>query len=639
MRREDKARPNAGIRVLAATAATLILAATPAAALALKESPMLAAKVAQGELPPVAERVPRTPRIVEAPVPGKHGGDMRVIMGRARDTRLMVVYGYARLVGYAPNLVLVPDILEKFEVEEDRVFTFTLRDGHKWSDGAPFTTEAFRYWWEDVANHETLAPFGPPPYMLVDGVPPKIEIIDARTIRYTWPKRNPFFLLRLAAPNPAFIYQPSHYLKQVHRNYADPIELEELVKRSRRRNWATLHNALDNQYINDNPELPVLQPWVNTTKPSQRYVFVRNPYFHRIDAEGNQLPYIDRVIMQIADSKIIPAKVGAGEADLQARSLHMSHFTFLKRAEEQQNFRTLLWQTGIGSAVALFPNLNHQDPEWRKLFRDVRFRRALSVAIDRDEINQVIFLGLGTPANNTVLPDSPLFKEDYQTAWTQFDPDLANQLMDEIGITERDADGVRLLPDGRPVEIVVETAGEDTAQIDVLELIHDTWLDAGVKLFTRPSQREVFRNRVYAGETQIAVWSGIDNGLPTADFSPEELVPVQQIQLQWPMWGQYVETQGEAGEPAEMPLPLELLSLNDAWRNAADSDERARVWDRILQIHADQIYSIGMVCCTPQPVVVSNRIRGVPEKGIYSWDPGAHFGMYLPDTFWIDNTR
>ena len=100
---------------------------------------------------------------------------------------------------------------------------------------------------------------------------------------------------------------------------------------------------------------------------------------------------------------------------------------------------------------------------------------------------------------------------------------------------------------------------------------------------------------------------------------------------------QYVETQGEAGEPAEMPLPLELLSLNDAWRNAADSDERARVWDRILQIHADQIYTIGIVCCTSQPVVVSNRIRGVPEKGIYSWDPGAYFGMYLPDTFWIDN--
>ena len=621
-------------------AALLALVTAPAAAQMAKESPMLAARVANGDLPPVGERMPVAPRVVTPAVPGQYGGDLRLIMGRARDTRQMVVYGYARLVGYGPNLDLVPDILEKFDVVEDRQFTLTLRQGHKWSDGAPFTTEDFRYWWEDVANHETLAPYGPPPFMLVEGVKPDIDIIDERTIRYTWPKANPFFLPRLAAPRPAFIYQPSHYLRQMHERYADPKKLAELLKASRRRSWATLHNASDNQYNNDNPDLPTLQPWVNTTKPpSQRYVFVRNPYFHRVDPEGNQLPYIDRVIMQIADSSIIPAKVGAGEADLQARGLAMSHYTFLKEAEKQQDYRTRLWQTGIGAAVALYPNLNHEDPAWRALFRDTRFRRALSVAIDRDEINQVIFLGLGTPANNTVLPDSPLFKEEYQTAWTQFDPELADQLLDEIGLTERNSDGVRVLPDGRPLEIVVETAGEDTVQIDVLELVRDTWLDAGIKLFTRPSQREVFRNRIYAGETQISVWTGVDNGLPTADFSPEDFAPVQQIQLQWPMWGQYVETRGEAGQAADMPLAQELLRLNDAWRTAPDSAARARIWDRMLQIHADQVYTIGIVCCTNQPVVVSTRMRGVPENAIYSWDPGAHFGMYLPDTFWIAGAR
>ena len=618
-------------------AAALCGFAAQARALDLNEAPKLAARVAAGTLPPVDERVPEQPRVIKVAEPGKYGGDMRIIMGRNQDTRLMVVYGYSRLVGYNPDLELVPDILESFEVEEERIFTLKLRKGHKWSDGSPFTTEDFRYWWDDVANNDDLYPFGPPTFLRIDGALPKVEVIDELTFRYSWPTPNPFFLPRLAAPRPEFIYRPAHYLKKVHIDHADPAELAARMKASRRRNWAALHNSLDNLYNSDNPDLPVLQPWFNTGRPpSSRYVFERNPYFHRVDSQGNQLPYIDRVLMVIADGKLIPAKTGAGEADLQARSLFMTHYTFLKEAEAREQFHTLLWRTAKGADMALYPNLNHYDPEWRTLFRDVRFRRALSVAIDRDEINQVIFLGLATPANNTALPDSPLFDEDYQTRWTQFDPDLANQLLDEIGLTERNSDGVRLLPDGRLLELVVETAGEETQQADVLELLHDTWLDAGIKLYTRLSQREVFRSRVYAGETQLAVWSGMDNGIPTADFSPEELAPVQQIQLQWPMWGQFVETGGKAGEPVDMPSVQELLDLNNQWRLAGDRAERERIWHRMLDIHADQLFSIGIVCCSRQPVVVSSRLHGVPEEGIYSWDPGAYFGMYLPDTFWLN---
>ena len=611
--------------------------ATQAQALDLNEAPKLAERVAAGTLPPVDERVPSPPRVVKVAEPGKYGGDMRIIMGRNQDTRLMVVYGYARLVSYTTDLELVPDILESFEIEDERIFTFKLRKGHKWSDGSPFTTEDFRYWWDDVANNGDLYPFGPPTFLLIDGVPPTVEIIDELTVRLSWLTPNPFFLPRLAAPRPEFIYLPSNYLKKVHVDYADPAALAARMKASRRRNWAALHNSLDNLYNSDNPELPVLQPWSNTGRPpSQRYAFVRNPYFHRVDSFGNQLPYIDRVLMSIADGKLIPAKTGAGEADLQARSLFMAHYTFLREAEAREDFRTLLWRTAKGADMALYPNLNHYDPEWRALFRDVRFRRALSVAIDRDEINQVIFLGLATPANNTALPDSPLFKADYQSRWTQFDPDLANQLLDEIGLTERDSDGVRLLPDGRLLELVVETAGEETQQTDMLELVRDTWLAAGIKLYTRLAQREVFRSRIYAGETQLAVWSGMDNGIPTADFSPEELAPVQQIQLQWPKWGQYTETGGQVGEPVDMAEVQELLDLNDQWRTAAGTAERERIWHRMLDIHADQLYSIGIVCCTRQPVVVSNRLHGVPDEGIYSWDPGAYFGIYLPDTFWLN---
>ncbi len=202
----------------------------------------------------------------------------------------------------------------------------------------------------------------------------------------------------------------------------------------------------------------------------------------------------------------------------------------------------------------------------------------------------VLFLGLATPSNNTVLPASPLFRDAYQTAWTQFDPNLAGALLDELGLTERNDDGVRLLADGRPLEIVIETTGEDAAHADALELIYDTWFDVGVELFVRPVQREVFLNRVFAGETQMAIWFGADNGLPTANFSPEEFVPVQQIQLQWPKWGQYIETGGQAGEPIDLTLAEELLELNTAWRHAGDRAQRERIWHRILEIHADQLY-------------------------------------------------
>jgi peptide/nickel transport system substrate-binding protein len=626
--------------VRALLCAVAMVAAGAAAAIELKEAPSLAERVAKGELPKLAQRLPDNPNVITAREPGRYGGELRTIMGRNQDTRLMTVYGYARLVAYTPDFKIVPDILEKFEIERDRVFTLTLRKGHRWSDGAPFTAEDFRYWWEDMANNAELYPFGPPPALLVDGKKARFEALDPQTVRISWDAPNPTFLARLAAPSPEYIFAPSHYLKTMHPKYADPAALAALVAASRRRNWAALHNALDNLYDNDNPALPTLEPWVNTTRsPSQRYVFVRNPYFHRVDQNGNQLPYIDRVAMAIADPSLIPAKTGAGDADLQARNLFMSHYVFLKEAEKREAFKTVLWKAGIGSAIALYFNLNHEEPVWRTLFRDVRFRRAMSLGIDRDEINQVLFLGLGTPANNTVLPESPLFKPQYQKAWIEFDLARANRLLDDIGLTKRNRDGIRLLPDGQALEIVAETAGEDTIQIDALELISDTWAKLGVKLFNRPSQREVFRDRIYAGETQLAVWTGLDNGLPTANYSPEELVPIQQIQLQWPMWGQYRETDGKAGEKVDMPEGQELLALFEAWRMASTLPDREAAWRRILEIHAEQQFMIGVVCCTGQPVVVANKLRGLPKDAIYSWDPGAYFGMYNMDTFWLEGGR
>ena len=632
-----------GILALGLTAALLmgmasLWAATPAK---LIETPMLQEDVNAKKLPPVKQRLPDNPLVVtmdgKTSEIGHHGGTLNMLIGRARDVRMLVVHGYARLIGYDRNLQMAPDILESMDVKEDRIYTLKLRKGHKWSDGAPFTSDDFRYFWEDVANDKDLSPAGPPAELLVDGKPPLVEYPDKTTVRYTWLKPNAEFLPRMAGASPLFIFRPAHYLKQFHKKYTPKvIDIEK--NDPGKRTWAAIHNREDNMVQYDNPKLPTLQPWINTTKaPADRFIAVRNPYFHRVDENGRQLPYIDKVVLPVADAKLIPAKAGAGESDLQARDLQFNNFTFLKKSEKANNYRTFLWRTARGSHFALFPNLNVTDPVWKALFRDVRFRHALSMAIDRSQVNQVLYFGLASESNNTVVPESPLFKKQYQTQWAQYDRKAADKLLDEIGL-KRGADGFRRLPDGRPLEIIVETAGESTEQTDVLELIRDTWRQSGIKLFSKPSQRDVLRNRVFSGEAMMSVWDGIENGMPSAETSPDELAPVSQIQLQWPKFGQFFETAGKAGEAPDIPEAIELMKLNDAWRGA-NHEAREKIWQRMLTIHAEQQFSIGVINNVLQPVVVSNSLKNVPEKGMYNWEPGSFFGIYRPDTFWFVDAR
>ena len=610
-------------------------------AFAYSEAPSLAKKVAAGKLPPVEERLPFNPRKLNFKnlglKIGKYGGSIRMLMARAKDARQMSVYGYSRLVGYHPKTFeLEADILESFEVEEGRRFTFELRRGHRWSDGQPLTSEDFRYWWEDVANNKALSPVGPPKIMTINGELPIFEVINRYKFRYTWKRPNPDFLPRLASASPLYIYRPAHYMRQFHEKYTDRDILKKTVKKSKQRNWAALHNKMDNLYRNDNVNLPVLQPWVSISKPSaSRLIFKRNPFFHRVDPEGKQLPYADSFIFTIANNKLIPAKTGTGEVDLQARYLRFDDYTFLKKGEERSPYSTRLWKTAKGAHLALFPNLNVNNPILRKLIRDVRFRRALSLGVHRHEINQVIYYGLAIGGNNSVLPESPLYRPTYRNKWANFDLQKANQLLDDIGLVQRDSSGIRLMPDGSPLHLIIETAGESTEQTDVLELVRDSWLKIGIKIFSKPSQRNVFRNRIFSGETAMSIWSGVENGLITADSSPAEFVPTSQQSLQWPKWGQYHETNGKAGEKPTGEHIIHLLELYQRWKNTAAQKEKSKIWQKILEIHSDQIYSIGLVAAVLQPVVVSSQLKNVPLSAIYNWNPGAHFGIYKPDTFWF----
>ncbi|WP_299689328.1 ABC transporter substrate-binding protein [uncultured Tateyamaria sp.] len=605
------------------------------------ESAFWRAEVEKGQMDAAPDRVPDVPLVVDLEAKGRsfgqQGGTLRTMVTRTKDVRQMVVYGYARLVGYDHEYRLRPDILRDFEVDRGRTFTLHLRPGHRWSDGVPFTSADFEYWWNHVANNPELSPNGPPEIMRVGDDVATVTFPDAHTVVVSFPRANPRFLPALAQASPPFIYRPAHYLKQFHVDFNTVEQMEEMIDKKRVRGWAPLHNKLDNMYKFDNHELPTLQPWMPaSTGGASRYLFVRNPYFHRVDARGVQLPYIDVVEMNVVGSGLVAAKANAGEVDLQARGLDFRDTSILKKGEADGSpYRTYLWSNGAASQIAIYPNLNFADPVWREVIRDVRFRRALSLSIDRTIINRALYFGLGKEGGMTALAASPLFDPENLTKWAIYDPETANALLDDMGLAERDRSGIRLLPDGRPMEFVIETAGERQEVENALAIITDTWRDVGIKLIMRPLDRDILRNRVFSGVTMAAVWFGWDNGIPQAYTPPSYLAPTDQVFFAWPKWGQYYQTQGAAGERIDMPAAGKLMDLNRRWGQTRDPVQRAAIWREMLAIHADQQFGIGVLSEAPQPIVVSDRLRNVPEKGKWAWDPGAHFGVHRVDEFWF----
>ena len=620
--------------------ATMLCGPAFAADPVLRETPMFVDQVKAGTLPPVEKRVPQQPLVVTkfagGDGPGQQGGQLNMLIAGPRDTRLMTIYSYTRLIVYTPEFKLQPDILESFENKGDREFTFRLRAGHRWSDGAPFTTDDFRFFWEDVANNQELSPSGPSIELLVDGEGPKVEFIDKLTVKFTWSKPNPYFIESQARAAPLFLFRPAHYLKKFHIKHTPAEEIAKAAKGGQSGSWTQIYRRLDVMYANDNPDLPTLNPWVSTTpSPAQRFVYVRNPFYHRIDAKGQQLPYIDKVIFTQAAANLVPAKAGLGEADLQPRYLNMRDYTFLQKSAKSSGVDVRLWESGSGSQLALYPNLNANDEDWRKLMRDVRFRRALSLAIDRNELNESVYLGLAKPSNNTIMERSSLFKPEYATKWAQYDPKLANKLLDEVGLTKRDSAGFRLLPDGRPATIVVEHASEETEDADALQLIAEMWKKIGIKMLVKPQTRENFRLRAFSGEANMTAFAGAVTAVPTPNTSPKEFAPTMQGGLQWSRWGMFVESKERMGEKCDTEPACKLLDYVKEWEHAETEADRRKAWDKILAANADEVFTIGTVNSIRQPIVVGPKIRNVPKEGYYAWDPGGYIGLYQPDTFWV----
>jgi peptide/nickel transport system substrate-binding protein len=622
--------------------AALLGGSAAAPAVTYQETPSLAAEVAAGSLPPVEKRLPTTPLVVdmkaEGKLPGKPGGTLRMLIGQGGDARSLVPFEYSRLIVYDDRYRLVPDILASFDVQDGRIFTFHLRPGHRWSDGTPFTSEDFRYFWENIATNRDLNPEGLPPALIVNGTPPKVDVVDETTVRYSWAWPNQAFLPALAGAAPLIIFRPAHYLKQFNPKYSSAKVISRLLADAKLDDWAELHRLRDDPLFLSNPDLPTLAPWISLSRPgSEAYVAVRNPYYHRVDKDGRQLPYLDRVMLIPQIRSEILSTVISGKSDLQAVGLSLADLAALRDAAGKGTIKLDLWPSGRGSELALYPNLNAADPVWQKLMRDLRFRRAVSLAIDRTAINQQIYAGMAKPRANTLLPDSPLFDPDAQRAWSEYDLARAQELLDEIGLKLDDKYKIRRLPDGRLLSLLVATQGIDPAEVAILRLIQESWRKIGIELMIGAPLPTEFHDRIADGRTVMSIAEGLAEGLATAQMNPFELAPSNESQLQWPRWGLFQQSRGAKGEAIDLPAAATLVDLWKTWRDSPKDTDKAAAWHQMVKIHGDQVFTIGLVGEVPQPVAVNPHLRNIPERDFYNWEPGAYFGIYRPDSFWLDD--
>lgn len=582
------------------------------------EAPELSILVKQGKIPSVKDRLPEEPVVV---VPweesGQYGGTWkRAWTGLSDSANPNKISAYVRLVRFNYNgTKLEPDLAKRWIMSKDgKSFTFYLRKGLKWSDGKPFTTDDIMFWYKSILLNKEVTPVIPE-WLTVDGTPPIIEKIDTYTFKISFNKPYPLFPMRHAYYGD-FI-APKHYLSQFHPDYVSPDRLIAMAKEKGFQNWYQLFGFVNNWL--QNSELPVLYPWRATNSPSSPiFILERNPYYYKIDPNGKQLPYIDRVTFALVENtEMVVMKCISGEIDMQGRHLSPLNYPLLQESRVKGDYRVLKWTTGVGADPVLHINQNVKDPVLRSLFRDKRFRIALSLAINRDEINQICYYGLGRPRQASVISQSPYFRPQDEKPYAEYDPSKANKLLDELGLNKRDKDGFRLRPDGKTLTLTIEYCIFPAATTsDVLELIVKYWQSVGIKTALKYEERSLYTTRTQAGEHEIAVWN-LDR-CSQIIVDPRHFVPYALVAARWcPMYSVWYTSGGKSGEEP----PKEVKQIIEIWeqvKSETNRDRRDKLFRRIFDIHREQLYMIGTVGELPQPFVVKNNFRNVPDGLV--WD-------------------
>jgi peptide/nickel transport system substrate-binding protein len=614
-------------------AALLVLAvAAPAGPVAAqgkyKESPALAEQVKAGKLPPVDQRLPESPLVV--PVverTGQYGGVWRRAFLGPADFNNYVRVVYDALVRFSPDGAKIePKIAAGWESSPDfRTWTIKLRKGARWSDGAPFTADDILFWHKDVLLNKDLTPVLPGWARNGDGTPVTVEKVDAQTIKFVYKQPATLFLTALANQDGGdrtyAVFLPAHYLKKFHPGHAKKEDVDKAVQAAGFKTWTELFAARNAPF--ENPERPTMTAWVPVTRAGdQVFTLRRNPYFIGVDPAGNQLPYIDEVRFTFfADIQALNLAAIAGDFDMQERHIQMTNYPIFKDNEKSGKYRVITWPTfGGADAVVAFNQSYKADPEVGKLLASKEFRIALSHAVNRDQIKQSVFLGLGEPRQGVPAPWHPFFPGDeWAKKYTQYNPDEANKLLDGVGLTKKDAQGTRLLPSGKPVSIELSVVPAFAEWRDIAQLVAKDWEKVGVKVVVQIRERALHFKMREANELQTEMWNEDTTAFP---YTGNAKVDVRNspILKTAPLFKQWYETKGKEG--MEPPAPIKrIVELVDQARTVGP-DGQVKAAQEIYRLWADNLYEIGTIGLTPmvQGVVVANtRFRNVPTTLGNDW--------------------
>ncbi|MEO8392731.1 MAG: ABC transporter substrate-binding protein [Chloroflexota bacterium] len=597
-----------------------------------QEAPMLADLVASGALPPVAERIPANPRVV-TPLDeiGEYGGTLRRawkgISDRWGPTKLNEEMAIEWDIPDTETVNVVANYISGWEQNDNATeFTFTLRDGIRWSDGHLFTTDDVKFWYDEYYMGELQAQ---EVTLTLGGVQMVIEIVDPLTWKATFPKPNPLLplfiaKLTLGEQGGPTMAMPKHYLSQyISHLTTDQSLIDDAMKKNGVETWQQLHGdgsiVLEGPILAwyKNPERPVINAWMASNEPTNDpWLATRNPYYHAVDPKGKQYPYLDGwTHAWFDDNSVFDLWVAQGLIDAQIRQVNTANFTFYKENEDAGDYKVLIWKNA--STNAFFPNISSKDAGLRALFDNARFREALSVAINRDEINDLIYTDLYTPRQASPVTGSPNFDPDFASKWIEFNPDRANQLLDEIGLTQRGDDGFRLRPDGTPLVITILFQTGFSGIEDEVTLVEKYWEAVGLNINQELVERSLYTERVSNGDVDVGVWTADRNIIPMADPSR---YTGQQSDGPWaPLYGAWWAKEPRASEepPADHPI-REIWRLWEATQSEPDEAKRNELFTQMLGIHKEHPYMLGTVGESPQLFIVKNNVGNIQAGHV--WD-------------------
>ncbi len=609
-------------RLASSVAGICFALATGMPALAFEQAPMLTEMVEAGTLPALEDRLPIEPLVLEVvEQPGEYGGTIRrAILGGGDQHNIVRTIGSDNMVRWDREWSEVrPNIAKSWDVSEDASkFTFHLREGMKWSDGAPFSADDILFWYEDVFNNEALTPTKDNTFIGPAG-PAKVTKIDDYTVEFDFGAPNGLFIQNMAY---GFGYHPTvyakHYLEQFHEKYNPDIQAL-IDAEPAASDWAQLFKLkagpMDTPLFWQNPDRPTLHAWhlTNAYGSTERVIAERNPYYWKVDETGQQLPYVDRITYdQVEDVETILLKAFNGEIDYMLRHVgRPANKAALTDNMERGKYRFFDVGDLPSNIVILMLNLNHEDPVKREVINNKDFRIGLSHAMNRQEIIDLLYFGAGLPNQTAPREGSALYKEEYAKQYTEFDPDLANEYLDKV-MPEKDDDGFRIGPDGNRFTLVFLVADVFGLQYpDAMELVAGYAADVGVDIQVRATDRSRLIALHTANEQDAYLWN-CSGGQADAYSAPLCYVPITSNSVSWARkWAEWGADNTKGEEPPESVKAI-FAKYNEV-KAAPTPEVMKSAMQEVLDMAAEEFFTIGLVQNDPVFGIARNNVRNVPD--------------------------